>query len=216
MQLNEALGVYDPIYLKAFMVSATLFLLYSIINLIDLNGYIKEFNILDVASTPRGRFVFAYMGGYFMFILKVVLALLTLFILLLIIRIAVSTLIYVFTAIKKEKQVGGAGPLASKLAADVMNKVQEAVSSNMRWLLGFITCKPFIIIFLVIVPIFLFFVLLAYSMFYNPEHIQEVNMTEAPRIMLTHHGFFMFLISSIFTISFIYAVYLWFKTTYKM
>jgi len=62
----------------------------------------------------------------------------------------------------------------------------------------------------------LFFVLLAYSMFYNPEHIQEVNIDEAPRIMLTHHGFFIFLISSLFAVSLIYAVYLWFETAYKL
>lgn len=216
MQLNEALDIYNELYLKVFAVSATLFLLYSIINLIEMNKYIKDFNILNIEETSRGRFIYSYMAGYFMFVLKVILALVTLFILLLIIRVAIATLISVFTAINKKKQKGGASTIADSLKTETLNKVEQAVSSNMRLILGFVTTKPFIIIFLVIVPIFLFFVLLAYSTFYNPEHIQEVNKDESGRIMLTHHGFLVFLISSLFTIAFIYSIYLWFKMTYKL
>lgn len=216
MQLNEALDTYNSLYIKAFFVSATLFLLYSVINLIEMDKFIKDFNILDIAQTPRGRFIYSYVSGYFMFVLKVILSLVTLFILLLIIRIAVAALIFVFTAIKKKKQEGGASAIADALKKAVMDKVEQAVTSNMRILLGFVTSKPFIIIFLVIVPIFLFFVTLAYSMFYNPEHIQQVNNNESGRIMWTHHGFMMILISSIVLIAFIYSVFLWFKIAYKL
>ncbi len=215
MKLNDAIETYNPMFLKAFLVSATLFLLYSIINLIDMSGFIRDFNILNVSETPRSRFIYAYIAGYFMFVLKVVLALVTLFVLILIIRIVIAALIYIFTAIKKEKQEGGANSIASEMKAAVMNKVESAVKSNMRWLLGFITLKEFAIIFLVIVPIFLFFVVLAYSMFYNQQHILDVDNQESQRIMWTHHNFMMFLISSLFAIAFIYATYLWFKTAFK-
>ena len=104
MQLNEALDIYDELYLKVFAVSATLFLLYSVINLIEMNKYIIDFNILNVAETPRGRFIYSYLAGYFMFVLKVILALVTLFILLLIIRVAVAALIFVFIAKDKKNQ----------------------------------------------------------------------------------------------------------------
>ena len=214
MELTDALGTYDPTMVKAFFVSAILFLLYSVINLIDTSSYIKDYNILDINSTPRGRLVYAYMSGYFMFILKAVLALVTLFVLILIIRIAVATLIHIFTAIKKKKQKGGAGMIASSMVEGTMGKVEEAVHSNIRWFLAFVTSKPFIIVFLVIIPIFLFFVLLAYSRFYNPEHIKETSLDKAPRIMGTHHAFLMFLISSLFAISFIYTVYLWFRAAF--
>jgi hypothetical protein len=212
MELTDALGTYDPMFMKAFLLSAVLFLLYSIINLIDINGYIKNYNILDVDSVSRGTMVYAYMSGYFMFVLKVVIALVTLFILTLIIRIAVATVIRIFTP---KKQSGGASIIMQGAASDMTNKVAEAVTSNMRYLLAFITSPSFIVIFLVIVPIFLFFALLGYSRFYNQEHIKQENSNEAPRIMTTHHNFLLFLISSLFTIGFIFTVYLWFKITYK-
>lgn len=214
MELTEALGTYDPAIVKAFCVSATLFLLYAVINLIDTSDYIKNYNILDVTSTPRGRMIYAYLSGYFMFILKVVLALVTLFVLILIIRIAVATLIHIFTAIKKKKQKGGAGMMASSMVEGTMGKVEEAVHSNVLWFLAFVTSKPFIIVFLVIIPIFLFFVLLAYSRFYNPDHIKETTLDKGPRIMGTHHSFLMFLLSSLFGIAFIYTVYLWFRAAF--
>ena len=212
MELTEALGTYDPAFLKAFLVSAVLFLLYGIINLIDINGYIKNFNILDVDSVARGTMVYAYVSGYFMFVLKVVIALITLFILTLIIRIAVSTVIRIFTP---QKQSGGAAAIMRGAAVDTSNKVAEAVTANMRWLLSFMTSPTFLIIFLVIIPIFFLFVLLAYSRFYNQENIKAENMNEAPKIMTTHHNFLVFVMSSLFAIAFIFTVYLWFKKAFK-
>ena len=45
MSLSESLDIYSYTALMAVMLSATLFLLYSVINLIEMNGYIKDFNI---------------------------------------------------------------------------------------------------------------------------------------------------------------------------
>lgn len=212
MQLAEALNIYSPSFLKAFMLSSLLFLLYGIINLIDANGYILNFNVLDVDVTSRGLMVYAYLSGYYMLILKIVIALITLFVLTLIIRVAVATVIRIFTP---SQNGGGAYAIMQGASFDVSNKVAEAVMGNMRYLLSFVTSTTFITIFLVIIPLFMFFVLMSYSRFYNQNVIKSENMNDAPRIMLTNHYFLMFIISSLFAVGFVFSVYLWFRRTYQ-
>lgn len=214
MSLAESIDIYSPSALMAVMLSGTLFLLYSVINLIDMNGYIKDFNILDVGTCTRATMIYAYIAGYYMFLLKVIIALVTLFILTLIIRIAVSTIIDIFAP--KPGQAGGAAAIHAGAIASANLMSVEVVRSNLKYILGYITLRTFVILFLVIIPIFLFFAIFAYSKFYNQEHIQSENNNEAPKIMSTHHNFLIYLIVSLFAITFIYSIYMWFLTSKKM
>jgi hypothetical protein len=210
MSLSESIDIYSPTALMAVMLSATLFLLYSIINLIDMNGYIKNFNILDVGTYDRGTMIYAYIAGYYMFLLKVIIALITLFILTLILRITVSTIMDVFTQ-KSNLQSGGAAQIQAGAAESVNLMKNEVVRSNLKYILGFTILKSFVILFLIIIPLFLFFALFAYTKFYDQEQVQNHDKNNAPKIMLTHHNFLIYLIVSLFIITFIYSIYLWFK-----
>lgn len=209
MSLGDSIEIYSPKALMAVILSGTLFLLYSIINLIDMSSYIKNFNILDVGSYTRATMIYAYIAGYFMFLLKVIIALITLFILTLIIRIAISTIIDIFD--NGQPQNGGGAAIIHAGAIESANLISiEVVRSNLKYILGFMTLNSFIILFLVLIPIFLFFGVSAYSKFYNQEHIMNENQDEAPRIMTTHHNFLVYLIVSLFIITFIYSIAIWF------
>jgi hypothetical protein len=214
MSLADSIDIYSPSALMAVMLSGTLFLLYSVINLIDMNGYIKNFNILDVGTSTRAMMIYAYISGYYMFLLKVVIALVTLFILTLIIRIAVSTIIDIFS--NKKDQSGGAAEIHAGAIASAHLMSVEVVRSNLKYILGYITLNTFVILYLIIIPVFLFFGIFAYLKFYNQEHVQSENNNEAPRIMATHHNFLVYLIVSLFTITFLYSIYMWFIKSKEM
>jgi Na+-transporting methylmalonyl-CoA/oxaloacetate decarboxylase gamma subunit len=195
--------------------SAVLFILYGIINMIDTNAYILNFKITDIEASTRGSIIYSYLAGYFMFILKSLIALITLFILTLIIRVVVSAMINVFT--KRSIQNGG-GPseISDAKADEVSNMVLDAFAVNARWILGFFLSPTFIAIFLIIIPLFMYFMLLVYTRFYNQEIIKTENLNEAPKILLTYHHYLMFFMSAIVFIAVLYAIWRWAEVTYKL
>lgn len=212
MDLIKSLNMNKPYSLLPFMLGSLLFLLYGILNIIDMNEYILNFNVIDIDQITRSGIIYAYLAGYYIFILKVIIALLTLFILTLIIRIIVATITSIFIS---RAQEGGADQIKYMASNKFKQHLHETICANMKWLLSFIINETFIILFLVIIPLFLLFVLLAYSHFYNKENIKNENQSEAPKIMLTNHNFLVYLIFSIFIVTFIYSVYIWFSETFK-
>ena len=210
MKVSDIFDTKNPVHLKAFIFSGLLFFLYSIIVLIDSHGYVKNFNIFDTTQTTRGTLLYAYLATYVIFILKVMLLLLTLFILILIIRIILATVIHIFTP---HQQMGGGGINEMRAGAfqDHSNRILEAVYSTMRWMLGFVTSSHFIIIFLIIIPLFLYCSLLAYLYFYNKDNVNKQNKGTSGRIMLTHHHFLMFFITSLLLLAFLFCIYLHLK-----
>lgn len=217
MSLQQSMSMYKPSSLMPFILSALLFLLYGIINLIEMNGYILNFNVIDVDKLTRITMIYIYMAGYYMFILKLVVYLITLYILTLIVRIIVATIIRTIIPGIKISGIksGGANEIQYGAAMEGQNKLLDAAIINMRWLLSFILSSSFIILFLIIIPLFLFVVLFTYSKFYNQDNIKNENRNEAPKIMLTHHNFLVYLIVSIFMITFVYSIYMWFAETFK-
>ena len=175
--------------------------------IIDANAYIHNFNIVDPVQTTRWSLLYAYLAGYFIFMLKVLLALLTLFILILIIRVIVSTVIHIFTP--QTQSGGGVSEMRAGALKDHYGRLAEAVHSTMRWILCFVISKHFIIIFLIIIPIFLYFSLLAYVRFYNRDNVTGEERSKD--IMETHHQFLMMFMTTLMLFGFIFCVYLYFQ-----
>jgi hypothetical protein len=192
--------------------SATLFVLYGIINLIDTNNVIKNFNVLDVSQSTRSTLVYAYTAGHYMFMLKLVIALVTLFVLTLIIRIAVVTVIHIFTP---QEQQGGAVNIMIGAASNLSNKVMEAVTSNMKYVLGFMTPSAFIIVYLVIIPIFVLLFMMVFVRTYDQNIIKNENKDNAPRIMETQHHYLMMFLASLVFMSFVFLIIDWMSRSFK-
>jgi len=218
--IQEATKMYSPSLMAPFMFSSILFALYSIINLIDMNEFILSFNITDISTLNRGKMIYSYLGGYFNCILKILLSLFVIFILTLVIRILVATILRVVIEPSAQAQeggsfVGGARAIQRGAANQNISRINEAIVSNMRFILGFMINVSFIMLFLLTIPIFLLLVLCAYSQFYNKTNIIKNTPNQSIRIILTHHNFLLFFIISLMLITFIYSIYLWFKQTYK-
>lgn len=191
----------------AFVVSGTLFILYMILTLIDINDTIKSYNILDIDNTTRGTMVYAYLSGYFMFVLKLIIAILTIFVLVTIIRISI---IVVFSVLKnltfqsggrKYYQLGGEG--------EAEDLIKTAVTSNFRLFFGFFTVPDlayFIVLYLVIIPLVFLFFLYTIVKFYDQNQIEKENKNEAANILNTNHHYILFVMSTLISMGVIYVL----------
>jgi hypothetical protein len=190
----------------AFLLSGTVIVLYIILNLIEVNGIIKSYNILDVDSTTRSSLIFSYLSGYYIFILKLFISILTLFVIVTIIRIAILVILSLFS-IKLEMKGGG----------EDEDHLMEAVKSNFRLFLSFFIIPSipfFILIFLVIIPLIFLFSIYRISLYYDQEKIKDENINQAPSILNTNHHFIYFIMCVLITIAIIY-VFVLFYLTYK-
>ena len=144
--------------------------------------------------------------------LKLVIALVTLFVLTLIIRIAVVTVIHIFTP---QEQQGGAVNIMIGAASNLSNKVMEAVTSNMKYVLGFMTPSAFIIVYLVIIPIFVLLFMMVFVRTYDQNIIKNENKDNAPRIMETQHHYLMMFLASLVFMSFVFLIIDWMSRSFK-
>ena len=192
----------------AFLVSGTLFILYTILTLIDVNDIIKSYNVLDLGSTTRGTMVYSYISGYYIFVLKLLITILTVFVLVTIIRISVVVVLSLFK-LRIQMQGGGATEIKRSYEGGSDDLIMAAVNSNFKLFLGFFTVPSmayFIFIFLVLLPLLLFFAILAIVQFYDKPRIQS-EVTESVHtasILNTNHHYLMFIISALITTALIY------------
>lgn len=195
----------------AFILSGTVIVLYMILNLIEVNGIIKSYNILDIDTTTRSSIIFSYLSGYYIFILKLFISILTLFVIVTIIRIAILVILSLFS-IKLEMKGG----------ADDQDHLMEAVKSNFRLFLSFFTVPSitfFILLFLVIIPLIFLFSIYRISLYYDQEKIRNENLNQASSILNTNHHFIYFIICMLLTIGVVYVIvsfYLTYKTKLQL
>ena len=211
MKLYDVFDIKNPVHLQAFVFSGMLFFLYSILVLLDSSNYVKTFNILDTSQTTRGSLIYAYFAAYLMLMLKVLLLLVTIFLLILIIRIIIATILHIFTP--EQQSGGGINEMRAGAFKNHSNKIVDAIYSTMRWMLGFVISSHFILIFLILIPAFLYFSLIAYVRFYNQENVNTQDKNNSGRIMTTHHNFLMFLITSLLLFAYSFCIYLYFKSS---
>lgn len=190
-----------------FVASAVIFILYTITTLIDVNGIIKNFNILDVENTTRGTLVFAYLAGYYMFILRLFVAILTILVIITILRISVILILALLTT--EPQSGGGAREIKTKYGGAIKDDINNSLISNFRFFLGFITVPSlamFIFLFLVVIPMFyLFFVYTVVKLYDQNKAIAE-NKQEAPRILNTFHHYMLFMMSVCIMIGIFYVL----------
>lgn len=192
-----------------FIVSAFFYLLYLILNMLDIGKVPREmFNITDVASFKRPSLVFMYVFTYYICIFKSMMGLFTVFILTLIIRIIITSS-FDFIADKKNDNKGGAKQITTDIKTMIESKISAAAKDNFNYMFSFVLDKRFIIIFLVAIPLCLFILLILYGAFINKEDIQEKNEMEAPRIMTTHHHFILMCMTCFMLGGFVFMVGLW-------
>jgi hypothetical protein len=196
----------------AFIVSGTLFMLYLILTLIDTNDLIKSYNILDVDNTTRSTIIFSYLCGYFMFVIKLLIAILTIFVIVTIIRISIIVILNTFKNLVPSSGGGiveGAADIKRIYKGGSDNMIMDGVESNFRFFLGYFTVPSlayFIFLYLVIIPLVFLFFLYVISQFYDQAFVQNTNQDKASSILNTNHHFILFMMTILVSIGALYVM----------
>jgi hypothetical protein len=189
--------MYKPNMGIAFTISLILFFLYMILQLIELNTFIKSMDILDVTKTTRGTLVYTYLLGYFVFIFKLFLQLFTIVIIVTLIFWIIIGVFHIFTSVNQSGGYTSAAAMRGGEAENLTKKLQNAVIKVFANVMGIILLKNFFIIFFVVIPLIILFFTLIFSQFYDRDIIIEKDEANATRITLTNHNFMIMLITII-------------------
>jgi len=210
---NEINKLFEIMYKSssgplAFTVSIVFFFLYMILQLIELNTFVKSMEILDPTKTTRGTFVYVYLVGYFSFIFKIFIQLFTVVVLLTIIVWIIVGVTHIFkTSQSGGKVVGGKGyNSASEMKggtdAVILTKLQDAFTYVFINVMGIILSHNFFMIFFIMIPILILFFTIMFAQFYDRDMLLNNNADadKSTRIMLTNHNFMMMIITMLSTL----------------
>lgn len=189
--------MYKPNMGIAFTISLILFFLYMILQLIELNTFIKSMDILDVTKTTRGTLVYTYLLGYFVFIFKLFIQLFTIVVIVTVIFWIIIGVFHIFTSVNQSGGYTSAAAMRGGEAENLTKKLQNAVIKVFANVMGIVLLKNFFIIFFVVIPLIILFFTLIFSQFYDRDIIIEKDEANATRITLTNHNFMIMLITII-------------------
>lgn len=204
MEMISVQDMYNPDHAIPILVSILLFILQTIVALIDTSTYIKDIGIGDRVIS-RGKFLYSYIGGYFTYFLKVTVMLFSLFILLTVIRSAVVTIFNIIRPLVGE----GAASMEASLRGSMYDKLKEALKENALWLMGIYFIDMFIFAFTIFGPLFFFFIILGFSiLIYDVGGLKELEENgeneKALQVLNTVHHHMMFFMSICIAILIIY------------
>lgn len=200
--MKDIINMYRPSMVIPFAVSLFVFFLYMILQIIDMNSFVKGMDILDASKTNKGTLVFAYLVGYISFLFKLILQLLTLVVLLTLI----FWIIVGMTHMLKDSQSGGGNygsvrELRGGEGGDAGEKMKKVGIKVVTYLMGLFFVKNFFIVFIFIVPVFILFFTIMYAQFYDRDIMRKKDKEKEALIMGTNHNFMIMAITGIIVLS---------------
>lgn len=198
--------VFHPDNIIPVVVSIFLFLMYTLITLIDTNTAIREFAVGGEAVSSF-KFLYSYLAGLYTYFLKLTTSLFTLYLLLTMIRVAI---VVIFNIFRPVDSASSANAEALAYQGDMFSKVKEAMRNNGLWIFGLYMVERFLVFFLAYSPILFLLILVVYSAkIYNQKKIIAMDDPEKrTRVVSTLHSqtFFFLVMCILLVIS--YFVYL--------
>lgn len=209
--LDELLDVYNRKNIIAVCISFLFVFLFFITQALDLNKVLIDFGVSDNVIT-KAKFLYVYTIGYVIFILKFIIALITFVLLIVIIVIIIVSLISVLKVkdpnAKSAGNFDGAKQHVDEIESSILNDLKQGVLTVGRYILSFMCIKQYILIYVVTIPIFLFFFYLFYVLIlYNPKKIEDDE--NKSNVMNTNHMYIFFLFVSLCLMAFIYLCYIY-------
>ena len=206
MEIIPIQDMYNGDNAVIVIISICLFILNTILALIDTNTYIKDIGIGDRVIS-KGKFLYSYIGGYFTYFLKLTIMIFTLYILLTFIRIAVVTVFNIMKPLSGD----GASDMTKGLAKNLFEKYKEAIKNNALWLMGMYFIDMFLMSFLVFCPILIFLLILGFSiLIYENKSMKDMEDNgeneKALQILNTVHHHMMFFMSICIAIIILYII----------
>lgn len=156
--------LYKPDSLSPIITSITLFTLYTLAGLMEINVFMKDIG-LGEASVEPAKLTYSVFGGWYTWFLKVCLALITIWALITIIRVSVSGIIEIFG---KNNTASGA----------LRGMVRDSTHSMTLWILGVFFLENILVFFLVLAPFTLMILMVPYSYtVYSAKKMRDVEET---------------------------------------
>lgn len=213
--LDEKIDVYNPKYRVAFIISIIIFILFFISQSLDFHKVLMDFGAGE--AMRKARFVYIYLAGYFIFIIKFLLAIFFIFIL---VAMIATILVLLIGLIKKKMPTSadlgnfkGGAEVTEAMKSDTYRRIEYTFRVIAAYVFGFVTLKQFMLVFLVCIPLFLFFYYLFYALIiYKPKVINDEQKDKMSFIMNTNHHYVFFLFTSISVVSILYLIYVYMYT----
>lgn len=211
--IDLKIDVYNPNYIVAAIVSIVLFILFFISQTIDFNRLLVDFGATE-GPISKSKLIYIYIAGYFIYIIKFLLAIFFIFVIVAMTAVLLVLLIGLLK-VKVPKAAGltsvnSGDDLITNMKANVYKRVEYTIRTIAIYIFGFVTIKQFMLIFLVGIPLFLFFYYLFYALImYKPKKIAEDQPEKIGFIMNTNHHFLLFLFVTFAVMSIIYLLYLY-------
>lgn len=201
---GKGFDVYNKDNLFAVIISFIFFILFYIAQTLEFNNILQDFGLSDTVIS-KAKMIYVYLSGYFIFIVKFFIAFLVFVLLMAVITLILVAFINVIINDTSSSFLKNATAeqiyVNSKRA--FFTKLSEGLRSTGKYLLLFVALKQFFMIYLVVIPIFLFIFYLLFALtIYKPSSIEEDTNKE--RIMSTNHAYFFYLFISISIVALIY------------
>lgn len=193
--LDDKLDLFNPEFKMQISISYLFFIAYSVINIMDMNEYIINLNVTKTEDSTRSSLIYAYIFGYYSYIMKMFMGLITLLIIITLIRILVIT-IFCSVVEKNTEKIGSI--------------ISSGIMENIRLLLGFMLNPSFLIMFLFVIPAFVYIFMIPLTSFFNKKTVQIDDASVQEKIMKTNHILTMLTIVFLMIISSIFCFYMWF------
>ena len=195
MEIIDKPNLYDIGNAWPMIISVALFILQTIISLIDTNMYIKDAGISNLGDSivSKAKFYMSYISGYITYILKTSVSLFGLWVLLSVIR---ASIVVIFNLVIP---VGEGASLAQEFRGTMFYKLKVALKSNAMFIFGMFFIDKFFVKFLVFGTVIMLLSLVGVA-FFMYERKQLITMLEdgelekTQRILNTMHHHMMFYI----------------------
>lgn len=145
MEIVDKPNLYSPDNFRFVFVAVFLYILQTIITLLDTNTYIKEVGISNIGDSiiSKAKFYLSYFSGYITYFLKTVVGLIGLWILLTVIRCAFVVIFNI------AKPLGEGAKLMEEFRGTMFQKLKTAMKDNATLILGMMFIDRFFVKFLV-------------------------------------------------------------------
>lgn len=200
MEIIDKANIYDPDNVGIIFVSVALFVLQTVLALMDTNTFIKDFGVGDATDSiiSKARFYYSYFAGYMTYFLKLTVSLFSLLILLTVIRAGVLAIWNILRPVQAGK--------GDEFRGSMYSMLKIAAKSNALWVLGVYHMERFFKTFLVFSPLLILLITLGFSIFlYERKSLEEMkdeeNIQRVHNVLNTlHHHNMFFLVFAVFAV----------------
>lgn len=193
MEIVDQPNLYDVNNVYPILTSILIFILQTVLTLLDTNSYVKEVGISNMGDSiiSKAKFYLSYFSGYITYVLKTIVGLVGLWVLLTVIR---CSFVIIFNL---AQPLAEGAKLAEEFRGSMFYKLRVAMQSNAMYVLGMMFIDRFFAKFLIFGPLLILLAMVGISFFMYERKamltmLEEGELDKAQGILNTMHHHCMF------------------------